>query len=148
MDFKVCSSAFSDGDYLPGWYCGDCLNASPPLGWDGEPEQTVSLAVVCRSSAGNVHWLLWNVPNTLKTIYGKQPHGPSLPDGAVQGVNDFGDNGWTGPSGNKEGMSITVSLYALDKMLDLEGSGVNAEKLVSAMKGHILDEASLTCACS
>lgn len=148
MGFKVCSSAFSEGDYLPAWYCGDCLNASPPLGWDGEPEATVSLAVVCRSSAGNVHWLMWNVPNTLKTVYGKQPKEGKLPDGSYQGVNDFGEVGWTGPSGRKEGMSVTITLYALDRMLDLSDPGANSEKLMSAMKGHVIDETSLTCACS
>ncbi|HOP26909.1 MAG TPA: YbhB/YbcL family Raf kinase inhibitor-like protein [Candidatus Sabulitectum sp.] len=148
MEFKLCSSAFCQGDHLPAWYCGAGLNASPPFGWDGEPEGTVSLALICRSSAGNVHWVMWNIPNTLKTIYGKQPSEGKLSDGIIQGVNDFGDTGWTGPEGRKEGMSLTLTLYALDSRLGLSDPAANAERLMASMKGHILKEASLTCECS
>lgn len=147
MDFKLCSSAFSEGAYLPAWYCADAINASPPFGWDGEPEDTVSLALICRSSAGNAHWVIWNVPNTLKTVYGKQPPEEVLPDGTVQGINDFGERGWTGPQGKREGMSLTMTLYALDRKLDLDHDA-NAEKLLKAIKGHVLKEVSLSCACS
>jgi hypothetical protein len=148
MDFKLCSSAFADGDYLPAWYCADCQNASPPFGWDGEPEKTVSLAMVCRSSTGNVHWVMWNIPNTMKTVYGLQPVQKHLPDGIIQGVNGFGDTGWTGPAGEKKDLSLTFHLYALDRKLDLTGPDLNSESLQTAMEGHILKEASLTCACS
>lgn len=148
MEFKVCSSAFTEGDSLPAWYCSDDLNASPPLGWDGEPEETVSLAVVCRSSANRVHWVLWNIPNTTRTIYGKQPREGRLHEGIIQGVNDFGNTGWTGPSVREEGLFITVHLFALDCILDLVDPEADTKTLISSMKDHILKEASVTCAVS
>ena len=73
MAFKICSSAFSDGGYLPGWYSSSGLNVSPPFGWAGEPGGTKSLALICSSSRNRVRWVLWNIPNDSRTIYGRLP---------------------------------------------------------------------------
>ncbi len=147
MEFKVCSSAFNEGEFLPEWYSGSGLNASPPIGWDGEPEGTVSLALICTSSRNKVHWLMWNIPNTLKTVYGKLPRDSVLEDGSRQGLNDFGEIGWTGPQGNSEDLRLKITLYALDRRLDISGSAIKAADLTVAMKGHVLREACLGCVC-
>lgn len=148
MEFKVCSSAFCEGENLPSWYCGTGLNASPPLGWDGEPEDTVSLAAVCKSNEGKVHWVMWNIPNSLKTIYGKQLGNREIDGGIQQGVNDFNAIGWTGPMVTSSNLVLTFHLYALDKMLDIPDPRVTAERLLAQMSGHVLKEASLSCVCS
>ncbi len=147
MEFKVCSSAFNEGDFLPEWYSGTGLNASPPLGWDGEPANTASLALICTSSRNKVHWVMWNIPNTLKTVYGKLPRESVLEDGSHQGVNDFGEIGWTGPQDESENLGLSLRLYALDSRLDISGSAITAADLNAAMQGHILREASLCCVC-
>ncbi len=97
MAFKVCSSAFTDGGYLPDWYSSAGINASPPFGWAEEPDGTKSLALVCLSSQGNVLWVLWNIPTGKKTVYGRLPAERSLSSGMCQGVNDLLGIGWTGP---------------------------------------------------
>lgn len=147
MEFKVCSSAFSQGEMLPEWYYIESMNASPPMGWDGEPARTASLALVCRSSAGRIHWVCWNIPNTLKTIYGMQPGEEKLADGIIQGVNDFGHTGWTGPGRANFGMTLTFHLYALDSMLELTDSQADETKLMEALKEHVLKETTLSCEC-
>jgi Raf kinase inhibitor-like YbhB/YbcL family protein len=148
MEFKVCSSAFCDGEHLPLWYCGTGLNSSPPLGWDGEPAKTVSLAVICRSNEGKVHWVMWNIPNSLKTIYGKQLGNRKIGDGIQQGVNDYNAIGWTGPMVTSSSLILTFHLYAIDKTLDIPDPRVTADKLLTAIQGHVLKEALLSCACS
>lgn len=90
---------------------------------------------------------MWNIPNTLKTVYGKLPRDSVLEDGSRQGLNDFGEIGWTGPQGNSEDLRLKITLYALDRRLDISGSAIKAADLTVAMKGHVLREACLGCVC-
>lgn len=145
MEFKICSSAFKDGGYLPGWYSSQGLNASPPFGWAEEPEGTRSLALICTSSEGKVLWVLWNIPDTIKTIYGRLPAESILPGGMCQGVNDFLCTGWTGPAEKLPDLSLNFMLFALDSVLDIPDEDVSALMLGSAMEGHILGEATVSC---
>lgn len=145
MEFKICSSAFKDGGYLPSWYSSLGLNASPPFGWAAEPEGTRSLALICSSSRGEVLWVLWNIPNTIKTIYGRLPAESILPGGMCQGVNDLLCTGWTGPAEKQPDLSLTFMLFALDCVLDISDDDVSALALGSAMEGHILGETTVSC---
>jgi Raf kinase inhibitor-like YbhB/YbcL family protein len=145
MSFKVCSSAFKDGGYLPAWYSSSGLNASPPFGWAEEPEGTESLSMICSSSQGKVLWVLWNIPNTRKTVYGRLPGKRNLSGGMYQGVNDILGTGWTGPAEKLPGLSLIFTLYALDTVLRISETDVTAALLNSAMKGHILETATISC---
>ncbi len=145
MEFKICSSAFPDGGYLPGWYSSSGLNASPPFGWAEAPPGTESLALICRSSSNTVHWVLWNIPPDRKTIYGRLPTDRDLPQGIHQGVNDLLSTGWTGPIEKAPDLSLLFELYALDKHLTFSEKDVTASMLLYAMKGHVLGEASVNC---
>lgn len=145
MEFKICSSAFTDGGYLPGWYASSGLNASPPFGWAEDPEGTMSLALMCTSSIDKVLWVLWNIPNSRKTIYGRLPAESILPSGMRQGLNDLLGIGWTGPAEKLPDLVLTFSLYALDESLDIPGEEVTADMLETAMEGHILGKATLGC---
>ena len=74
-----------------------------------------------------------------------------LPDGAVQGMNSFGEIGYTGPcpspsvvvywTSNKQSSDkpreYYFRLYALDAMLDLAPGATKAD-LTAAMEGHIV----------
>lgn len=147
MEFKVSSSAFSQGDFLPEWYKTGDLNCSPPLGWACAPEGTVSLALLCRSNENRVHWILWNIPAEMDTIYGKLPPERKLSGGLRHGLNDFANIGWTGPEKKESGLELTVYLFALDCNLDPSLEDLTASDLMRIMDGHILGEASLTCDC-
>lgn len=145
MEFKVISSAFVNKGYLPVWYTLPGLNASPPFGWAEEPEGTETLALICLSSKGNVLWVLWNIPNSIKTIYGRLPAESFLSDGMRQGVNDLQSMGWAGPAEKLPDLSLTFSLYALDTTLNIPGEDVTAAKLELTMEGHILGKATMVC---
>lgn len=145
MPFKICSSAFPDGGYLPGWYSASGINASPPFGWAEEPKGTKSFALICRSSKGMILWVLWNIPIEMKTIYGRLPAERDLPKGMHQGLNDLLAVGWTGPVEKLPDLSFKFSLSALDTLLDIPDKDVTAPMLESAMAGHKLKEASVSC---
>jgi len=103
--FAVSSSAFGDGKAIPTRHANKGVsggqNVSPPLSWANLPEGTRSLAVACidRHPIANnwVHWLVVNIPTSVKV----SPEGASrttmLPAGAKELENTFGTTGWEGP---------------------------------------------------
>ena len=61
---------------------------------------------------------------------------------AKEGKNSFGSTYYRGPS--EEGMLATFKLYALSGRLDHLPRGASREQVIQAMKGKVLDKATLT----
>jgi phosphatidylethanolamine-binding protein (PEBP) family uncharacterized protein len=61
---------------------------------------------------------------------------------AKEGKNSFGGTYYRGPS--EEGMLATFKLYALSGRLDHLPRGASREEVIKAMKGKVLDKATLT----
>lgn len=144
MSFIMCSSAFENNGHLPIWYSAAGLNASPPFGWINEPGHSQSLALVCRAEDNRVHWVMWNIPPDLHTIYGKQPRNPVLENGIRQGWNSFGVAGWTGPEKRQRDCRLDFTLMALDKILDLP-SNTNGEELTQACRNSLIETTGISC---
>ncbi len=47
MEFKLTSTAFSEGQPIPRQYTCDGVNISPPLEWSGPPPTARTLAIIC-----------------------------------------------------------------------------------------------------
>lgn len=145
--FTITSSAFENGEPIPGIYSYYGGNKSPPLSWSGAPEGTVSFALIMDDpdAPGVVftHWLVYNIPADVMEMDEGQPMIPTLDNGASQGLNDFGGLGYGGPA-PPAGTThrFYFKLYALDTTLDMASGSVKYQ-LVNAMQGHILDEAEL-----
>jgi Raf kinase inhibitor-like YbhB/YbcL family protein len=101
--------------------CGG-QNVSPALRWHGAPAGTQSFALTmfdpdARSGAGWWHWLVYDIPGgntSLASGAGSGAH-PSIPSGALQGRNDFGEAAYDGPcppKGDKPHHYV-FTLYAL-----------------------------------
>ena len=94
-----------------------------------------------REPAGKVwdHWIVWNVnPETERIPEAWDP----AEVGAVEGENDFGDQGYGGPNPPDYEYTYRFELYALDDTLDLSPRS-GADDLREAIEGHILEEAQL-----
>ena len=65
-----------------------------------------------------------------------------LPGDAVPGRNSWGRNDYGGPCPPSGTHRYFFKLYALDAALDL-AAGATKEAVLSAMEGHVLDEAQL-----
>ena len=140
-------------------------NVSPPLSWNNPPADTVSYALVAEDldhRAGTwVHWVLYNIPGDVTELTEGIPTSTSeLPDGTIQGSNDYKTNGYDGPcpihivirgegEGNyfinsdqddKKPHKYAFTLYALGADLSLAG-GAGKSELMKAMEGHILGQA-------
>lgn len=81
-----------------------------------------------------VHWVLYNLPATASGL----PEAVSqLPDGTLEGVNDWGRTGYGGPCPPIGRHRYFFKLYALDTTLPDLGKPTKAQ-VVDAMGGHIL----------
>ncbi len=136
---KLTSPAFREGARIPERYSCEGENASPALVLSDVPKNAKSMALVMEDPDAPrgtfVHWLVWNIPASMKTI----------PEGARPGVDGAGTTGRTGyhgpcPPPGYGPHRYFFRAYALDVMLELPESSGRAE-LDGAMKGHVLAEA-------
>src|SRR5206468_7176381 len=90
-----------------------------------------------------VHWVAYNLPPDARELDEGVPATETLPNGAKQGKNDFDKIGYGGPAPPKgKPHRYFFKLYALDTALDLP-AGATKDKVVAAMKGHILADGQL-----
>jgi Raf kinase inhibitor-like YbhB/YbcL family protein len=144
VSIDVSSSAFADGGTIPERYSLLGGNVSPPLSWSGVPEDAVELAVLMQDpdapSGTFTHWIVAGLAPSLDRL-----DEGALPAGAVEGGNDFGEEGYGGPCpppGHGRHRYV-FRMLALDTELTLE-RGAGRRELERAMEGHVLGAAQLT----
>ena len=90
------SPSFGDHQPIPARHAKDHDNLSPALEWSGVPEGAVELAVLCEDPDAPrgtfTHWVLAGLePTATELAEGEHPAA------AVEGRNDFGEEGYSGP---------------------------------------------------
>ena len=140
------STAFEEGEMIPKKYTCDGSNISPPIRWDSVPPQAKSLALIADDPDAPmgtwVHWVIFNIPPSLSGLPESIPPKDSLPNGSLQGKNDFRNSGYGGPCPPGGTHRYFFKLYALDIMLQLKPGCTRAD-LLKAMQGHIVAEGQL-----
>lgn len=148
---KISSKSFENNELIPKKHTGFGEDLSPEFQISDVPEGTVSLAVIMDDldvpwTKNYNHWIVWNIPNT-EIIPEGLPKGTEIsePIKACQGIG-WGKNGYRGPKPPfflKKAHRYVFYIYALDTELALP---VKSKKkaLLDAMKGHVLDRATLT----
>jgi Raf kinase inhibitor-like YbhB/YbcL family protein len=143
MAFKVFSSAFSDGGWIPSLHSCEGADVSPSLEWSGEPEGTRSFALAVDDpdapSGTWTHWLLFDIPSTVHTL----AQGYKAGSVGVSGKNDFGKLGYGGPCPPKGHgpHRYFFKLCALDVATLEITAGVTAAGVTRALEGHALGKA-------
>jgi len=142
---QLSSTAFSNGGAIPKKHTCDGPDVSPALTWSGAPSGTQSFALIADDPDAPigtwVHWILYNAPASAHELAEGTPKQEQLPDGTLQGRNDFKKIGYGGPcppAGKPH--RYFFKLYALGTKLNL-GAGATKADVESAMKGHILAQA-------
>jgi Raf kinase inhibitor-like YbhB/YbcL family protein len=142
MTLSLSSPVFQEGEDIPIMYTCDGEDISPPLMWGEPPSETQSFVLIMDDpdAPGGVftHWLLFNLPADSRELPEAVPPDNELANGALQGQNDFGTNGYGGPcppSGSAHHYRFTI--YALDQPLDLM-AGASRKQVIDAITGHIL----------
>lgn len=151
IEFSFTRFPFDPGEPMPTEYTCDGSNISPPLAWDGAPEQTTTFALLVDDpdAPGRTftHWVCYNIPGEVTRLprdVDFETHFDDAEPPPEEGVNDFGDMAYGGPCPppGDAPHRYFIRLYALDTALDL-GPGATREQLTDAMEGHILDETDL-----
>ena len=144
-NLQLTSAAFSQGDEIPQKFGYKNGNTSPPLTISGIPAEAKSLTLImddpdAMGAVGKVwvHWVVWNIDSTTTEIAES-----TVPNGAIEGMTDFGEVGYGGPAPPDKRHTYVFKLYALDSELDLPDKSTKAD-VEKAMEGHIIDQATLT----
>jgi hypothetical protein len=150
LQLAVKSAAFGEGAAIPKSYTCDGADQSPAVSIDAQmPAGTQSWALIVDDpDAPNgtfTHWVIWNLPPRLRSIPENVPRDIlKLPDGSMQGKNDFGNVGWNGPCPPKgKPHHYRFRVFALDGKLALPPRS-SAGDLERAAQGHIVGQGTLT----
>jgi len=143
---EVTSPGFGEGEMIPVENTCDGQDTSPELRWAAIPDGTRSLALIADDpdapSGTFVHWVLYHLPIDRHEVTENMPPDEILPNGARQGVNDFGQIGYGGPCPPSGTHRYYFTLYALDAELDL-APGASKADVLKAMGNHILAKGQL-----
>ena len=138
---QIASPAFSHEGMIPSKFTCDGADASPPLSIVDIPEDTRSLALIVDDPDAPrgtwVHWVVWNILPGTRDIQEN-----SVPRGAIQGTNDFGNQRYGGPCPPSGTHRYYFKLYALDAALALKPGATKAQ-VEEAMKGRVLAQSEL-----
>ena len=148
--FTLTSRAFAADQPIPAAHTCDGGDRSPQLAWMHPPAAAKSFALIVDDPDAPdpkapkmtwVHWVLYDIPASATGL--PEDEGSSgVPDGALPGQNDWKRTGYGGPCPPIGRHRYFHKLYALDIVLpDLDRP--SKEKLLGAMKGHVLGEAEL-----
>jgi len=140
MALALSSDAFEHGTAIPRRHTCEGEDLSPPLRWEGVPDGTRSLALICDDpdapSGTFTHWVAWGIDPT-----------EGLAEGAaapVEGSNGFGSVGYRGPCPppGHGPHRYFFRLYALDAAPEVEPAA-GREALEGEIERHTLDTAEL-----
>ncbi len=146
MSWSITSSAFNEGEMIPAKYTADGEDISPPLSFEGVPEGTVQLALICHDpdaprAGGWTHWVVYGMAPEIGGLPEGVPTDPTVEvPGLVQGENSSGGTGYHGPAPPPgEPHRYQFKAYALSEPLDLE-PGATQDELEAAMDGKVIGE--------
>ncbi len=141
------TGAFKPNSQIPREYTCDGGDASPALSWTDPPAATKSFVLIMDDPDAPmgtfVHWVVYNLPASVRELPERVPEGTDLQGGGQQGSNDFPRIGYGGPCPPPgKPHRYFFKLYALDAPLNLPARPRKKE-VEAAMQGHILARAEL-----
>ena len=146
----ISASTLQDGAVMPLKHLQSGAELSLALNWSGGPDSAASYVLIFHdldSPAGNsgtddlVHWMLWNIPGTARSLPEGIPQGPQLADGTRQ-ISASGPY-YRGPAAPATGPAhhYLLEIFALDAMIDVPAVGqtpaATRVAVMAAMVGHV-----------
>ena len=149
------TTAWADGGTIPSKYTQAGAQVSPPLSWTNVPEGVQSFVLIVRdadAAIGNgtddvLHWMLWNIPGSARSLPEAVPQGNELTDKTRQ-ISASGPY-YRGPGAPAAGPAhhYVFELYALDGTIDVPAVGqsppLTRAAVEQAMAGKIRAKGSL-----
>jgi Raf kinase inhibitor-like YbhB/YbcL family protein len=155
--FTLSSKAIADGRTLSPrqvYDGGTCHggNVSPDVAWRNTPPDTRSIAVTlfdpdARQGKGWWHWVVVDIPVTTHALpAGAGSVAGTLPHGAIQARNDFGDSRFDGacPPAGDAPHHYQLTAWALDVARLPVTSRTTGPQILRLLKAHALATTRLT----
>jgi Raf kinase inhibitor-like YbhB/YbcL family protein len=150
MSMNINSPAFDNHESIPAKFTCAGSDISPALHWSNVPSAAKSLVLIVDDPDAPdpvapkttwVHWVLYNLPPYSEGLdEAVQPN--VLPEGTVQGINDWKRTGYGGPCPPIGRHRYFFKLYALDTSLTDIKNATKAQ-VEKAMHGHVIESAEL-----
>jgi Raf kinase inhibitor-like YbhB/YbcL family protein len=125
------TTGWSDGGMIPSKYTQAGAQLSPPLAWSNVPDGVQSFVLIARDTDAAIgsgtddvlHWMLWNIPASVRSLAEAIPQGNQLPDGTRQ-ISASGPY-YRGPGAPASGPPhhYVFELFALDSTIDVPAVG-------------------------
>jgi len=150
--FTMTVAGFADGADFPVKNSAAGDTTSPAITWINPPPGTVTFLLHLRdmnnarnkTTEDQLHWMVWNIPETATGLPEGVPNGPQLQNGAFQtsatGVGIYRPPGFGG-AGPKH--HYVFELFALDTRIDVPNGEPfeTRAKVLQAAQGHVLGKA-------
>jgi Raf kinase inhibitor-like YbhB/YbcL family protein len=140
LELLVSSPAFRHGSVIPIDHTGDGRDLAPDLAWSQAPPGSQGFALLVEDPDAPdpdrplrvwTHWIVTGIaPHVTALSSG------ILPTGAVAGINDWGQHGWSGPQPPVGRHRYFFHIYALD--VALRAPGIGRRELLDTIEGHVL----------
>ena len=136
----------NDGEYPKRFTC-EGENTSPEFFWEDAPKESKSFVLILHDPDaprrnGFTHWLLYDIPHSVNRIRENVPRHAQLADATLQGRNDSGEIGYTGPCPPTGRHRYFARLYALRERLGLP-AGATASEVQTALDGKVIEQCEL-----
>jgi Raf kinase inhibitor-like YbhB/YbcL family protein len=139
-DLKIKSPAFEGHKRIPDKHTSSGEDVAPPLEWSGVPDGTQAFAIVVHDPDaplvdGFTHWVAYGIPADTTSL-------PEGGEGAVQGLNSMGEEGYMGPAPppGHGPHHYYFWVYALDEDLELP-PGLDRRALLEQIEDHVIEQA-------
>ena len=143
------STAWADGGQIPAKYTQAGEQLSPPLAWSNVPDGVQGFVLIARdldTAVGSgtddmLHWMLWNIPGSARSLPEGVSPGSQLPDGTRQ-ISVSGPY-YRGPGAPSSGPAhhYAFELYAVDAPIDVPAVGQSPAEtraaVLAAMAGRV-----------
>jgi Raf kinase inhibitor-like YbhB/YbcL family protein len=140
MSFTIKTTSFKDNGEIPLKYTCDGENISPPLQWEGFPNETKSFVLIVDDPDAPLgtwnHWIIYNIPENITKL---EENIKILPGSAKLGKNSWGKDNYGGPCPSKGEHRYYFKLYSLDKKIESELK-ISRANIGELIKYHIIDE--------
>lgn len=132
-ELKISSPAFGHEEYIPSKYTCDGSDISPQIDIEQIPKDAKCFVLIVDDpdapNGSFVHWAVWNIP-IKHHLHENEIHG-------VEGLNDGGQNHYTGPCPPKGVHRYFFKVYALDALLELPPD-TRKDQLEQTMREYII----------
>lgn len=141
-EFSLASPAFEANGMIPTDFTCHGANKSPPFTWHDIPTNTRSLVLIAQDPDAPTgtwtHWILFNITPSINNL-----DVDASPEGAGQAKNSWGNAKYQGPCPPLGAHRYVFTLYALDKVMELN-NGAATNTVLDAITGHVIGSAVLT----